>query len=478
MPFAEYAQLDGMALADLVRRREVTAAELVEEAIARIERHNGTLNAVILELFERARESARRQSAADEAGPFQGVPFLLKDILGDLRGVPSTSGTRVLQGVPMPEDAELTRRFLRAGLIPLGKTNVPELGTMPTTEPLAYGPARNPWNPDHSTGGSSGGSAAAVAAGFVPLAHANDGGGSIRIPASCCGLVGMKPTRGRNPLGPLYGDLMGGFVCEHVVSRSVRDSAALLDCTAGPGLGDPYCAPPAERPFLEELEREPGRLRIAVWPRNLDGRAIHPDCAEAVSGAARLLESLGHDVEEAVFRVDMERLREPFMTVWSAGAVATVDAMMQALGREALPEDFEPATWTLYEAGLAVSGGRYLGAITRIQQMAREVAGFFEGYDVWVSPTLAKPPVPIGELDTRKPWAELQPLLDDYLPFTPLFNATGQPAVSLPLHWNASGLPIGVQIVGRFGDEGLLFRLAAQLERAQPWLDRHPRLWG
>ena len=478
MSFPEYAQYDAMALAELVRRGEVSAAELVEAAIERIERHNPVLNAVILELFDRARESARRQPAAGAGGPFQGVPFLLKDILGDLKGVPTASGTRVLLGRPMPSDAELTRRYLQAGLIPLGTTNVPEIGTMPTTEPLVYGPARNPWNPDHSTGGSSGGSAAAVAAGLVPMAHANDGGGSIRIPASCCGLVGMKPTRGRNPLGPRYGDMMAGFVSEHVVSRSVRDSAAVLDCTAGADVGDPYWAPPVERPFLEEVQREPGRLRIAVWPRNLDGGAIHADCAEAARRTGSLLESLGHDVEEAVFEADMERLREPFMAVWSAGAVATVDAMAEALGRELGPDDFEPATWTLYETGRAIPGGRYIEAITRIQQMAREVAGFFERYDAWVSPTLARPPVAIGELDTRKPWVELQPMLDDYLPFTPLFNATGQPAVSLPLHWSSQGLPIGVQLVGRFGAEGLLFRLAAQLERAQPWQERRPAIFG
>jgi amidase len=456
----------------------VTAQELVEEAVARIERDNPTLNAVIYEMFERARDAAKRQPAPGEGGPFQGVPFLLKDILGDHEGVPSTSAVRMLQGIPMPVDAELTRRYKRAGFIPLGKTNVPEIGTMPTTEPHLYGPARNPWSPDHSTGGSSGGSAAAVAAGIVPIAHANDGGGSIRVPASCCGLVGMKPTRARNPLGPLAGDMLSGFVMEHVVSRTVRDSAAVLDCTAGPDVGDPYWAPAPERPYLEEVERDPGRLRIAVWPRNLDGAAIHADCEDAVRETATALERLGHDVDEAVFEVDMHELAEPFMAIWAAGAVATIESIARAVGREPKPDEFEPATWTLYEAGKRVGGGQYLMAITAIQQMARRVARFFESRDVWVSPTLARPPVRIGELDTRKAWDELQPMLTDYLPFTPLFNATGQPAVSLPLHQSTDGLPIGVQLVGRFGEEGLLYRLAGQLERDRPWHDRRPPIWG
>jgi amidase len=477
MAFAGYASYDGMGLAELVRRGEVSAAELVEEAIARIERHNPTLNAVVFELYDLAREAAKRQPAPGEGGPFQGVPFLLKDILGDHEGVPSTSAVRMLKGIPMPVDAELTRRFKRAGFIPLGKTNVPEIGTMPTTESHMYGPARSPWNPDHSTGGSSGGSAAAVAAGIVPIAHANDGGGSIRVPASCCGLVGMKPTRARNPLGPLAGDLMSGFVMEHVVSRSVRDSAAVLDCTAGPDVGDPYAAPPPERPYLEEVERDPGQLRIAFWPRNLDGSAIHAECDHAVRETAAALEGLGHRVEEAVFDVDMEELTAPFMAIWAAGAVATIESIARAVGREPKPDDFEPATWTLYESGKQVGGGQYLMALTTIHQIARRVAGFFETHDAWVSPTLARPPVRIGELDTRKSWEELQPMLTDYLPFTPLFNATGQPAVSLPLHQTADGLPVGVQLVGRFGDEGLLYRLAGQLERACPWHERTPRIW-
>jgi amidase len=370
MAFPEYASHDGLGLAELVRKGEVTAAELVEEAIARIERHNPTLNAVIFEMYERARQVASGPPAGGRGAPFQGVPFLLKDILGDHEGVPTTSATKILQGVPAAQDAELTRRFKKAGLIPLGKTNVPEIGTMPTTEPHLYGPARNPWNPDHSTGGSSGGSAAAVAAGIVPIAHANDGGGSIRIPASCCGLVGMKPTRARNPMGPLFGDMYGGLIMEHVVTRTVRDSAAVLDCTAGPDVGDPYWAPPVERSFLEEVSREPGRLRIACWPRNVDGAPIHDECEAAVRRTVDLLADLGHHVEEASLPVDAEAISAPFMAVWGAGAVATLDSIALATGRELKAEDFEPLTWSLYEQGRSVSGAQYMMALTAAAALA------------------------------------------------------------------------------------------------------------
>jgi amidase len=477
MAFSEYASHDGIGLAELVRNGEVTASELVEEAISRIEKHNPTLNAVIYKMYELARDVAQRQPPTGRGGPFQGVPFLLKDILGDHAGVPTTQATRILQGIAATEDAELTARYKRAGLIPLGKTNVPEIGTMPTTESTTYGPAHNPWNPDHSTGGSSGGSAAAVAAGVVPIAHANDGGGSIRVPASCCGLVGMKPTRARNPLGPMFGELLGGLVMEHVVTRTVRDSAAVLDCTSGPDVGAPSWAPPPERPYLEEVSRDPGKLRIACWPYNLDGTPIDPECEAAARSTAELLESLGHEVEEATIPVTMDALRAPFAAVWAAGAVATIDGAGLIAGRDVKPEDFERLTWTLYELGQQVTAGQYLLASIALQRASRGVAAFFETYDAWVSPTLAKPPVPLGYLGTDQSFEEGMDVLIDYIPFTPVFNVTGQPAVSLPLHWSADGLPVGVQLAGRFGDEGLLYRLAGQLERARPWIDRRPPIW-
>lgn len=342
MGFSEFGSYDGLGLAELVSRGEVSASELVEEAIQRIERHNPLLNAVVTRMYELARERASSQPEPGEGGPYQGVPFLLKDILGDHEGVPTTLGSRFMQGSVAAQDAELVVRYKRAGLIPLGKTNVPELGTMPTTEPQLSGPARNPWDTSHSTGGSSGGSAAAVAAGIVPLAHANDGGGSIRIPASCCGLVGTKPTRARNPLGPLLGDSLGGLGCEHVVTRTVRDSAAVLDCTAGPDLGDPYWAPPPERPYLEEVSRDPGRLRIACWTRDPRGEPIDSECAAAAGEIARLCAELGHEVEERKPEFSMDAFEQAFLDVWAVGNAAGIDGAALALGRTPSPELFEP----------------------------------------------------------------------------------------------------------------------------------------
>ncbi len=475
MPISEYASLDGLALAERVRSGDVLPAEFVEEAITRIERHNPTLNAVVYAMYDQAREAARGSVAS---GPFAGVPFLLKDILGDYAGVPTASGTKPLQGIPAQQDSELVRRYKRAGLIACGKTNVPEIGTMPTTESDVYGPARNPWNPDHSTGGSSGGSAAAVAAGIVPIAHANDGGGSIRIPAACCGLVGMKPTRARNPLGPLFGDMYSGMIMEHVVTRSVRDSAAVLDCTAGPDVGDPYWAPPPERPYLEEVSRDPGSLRIAWWGQTFDGRPVHDQCGEAARRTAELCAELGHQVEECAPKFDAEALNQAFITIWSAGAAATLTGIAAATGRPARPEDYEALTWHMAELGRGVTGIQYQIAVMSMQRVSRQVAAFFEEHDAWISPTLAEPPIALGVLDTSAEHAvATSERMQDYIPFTPVFNASGQPAVSLPLHWTPEGLPVGVQVAARFGDEGLLYRLAGQLERARPWKDRHPPIW-
>ncbi len=479
MALLEYAAYDGLGLAELVARGDVTAAELVEEAIRRIEKHNPLLNAVIYPMYELARDLALHQPPPGEGGPFQGVPFLLKDILADHAGVPTTLGSRFLKGAIASRDSELVVRYKRAGLIALGKTNVPELGTMPTTESHLYGPARNPWNTDHSTGGSSGGSAAAVAAGIVPLAHANDGGGSIRIPASCCGLVGLKPTRARNPLGPLLGDSLNGLGCEHVVSRTVRDSAAALDCTAGPDVGDPYWAPPPERPYLHEVDREPGRLRIACWNRDLRGGRIDAECAGAVDDVARLCTELGHDVDERKPEFDQDALEDAFLDVWAVGNAAAIDGAALTLGREPTPELFEPLSWGLYERGKSIPGPRFQLALGTLQRLSREIARFFEDWDAWLTPTLAQPPVELGTFDTNESDFEkaFAPLLA-YLPFTPMFNATGQPSISLPLAWSRAGLPLGVMFTARFGDEGLLYRIAGQMERARPWLERKPPIWG
>jgi amidase len=461
--------LDATAQAQLVRRRTLSARELVDAAITRIERVNPRLNAVITPLFDQARAIA---AGPVSDGPFTGVPFLLKDLVAAYAGARMTAGAAVLREYVSDHDSELVRRYKRAGLIVVGKTNTPEFGIPPTTEPVAYGATRNPWDPSRSPGGSSGGSAAAVAARMVPMAHGNDGGGSIRIPASCCGLFGLKPTRGRNPLGPDYGDLMNGLVSEHALTLSVRDSAALLDATAGPDVGDPYWAPPPARPFHDEVGADPGCLRIALSTRAATGVPVHQECERAVHDAAALCGELGHIVEEAAPAFDDIALTRAFITLYAASAAKNM-AALERNGLEVRRERFEPITWALHEMGTQVSAGAYLLALEDLQRIARDVARFFTTYDVWLTPVLAEPPLPLGALDAG--WEE--PLkgffrAGEYCPFTPICNATGQPAMSVPLHWSTDGLPIGSHFVARFGDEATLFRLAAQLEAARPWATR------
>ncbi len=480
MPFTEYAAYDGLGLAELVAKGAVTPAELVEEAIARIEKHNPTLNAVIYKIYEQARAAAARAagSGGRHGGAFRGVPFLLKDILGNYEGVPTTAACRFMRGVPATHDDALVTRFKAAGLIVLGKTNAPECGILPTTESVLYGPCRNPWNGGYSTGGSSGGSAAAVAAGVVPLAHANDGGGSIRIPAACCGLVGLKPTRARNSMGPDIGDFAGGLVAEHVVSRSVRDTAAALDCTHGPEPGDPYCAPPVARPFLEETRTPPGRLRIAFTTHDPRGPALHPECVAAVEATAKLLEQLGHIVEEAAPEFDINMFNAAFGTVFMSGHAFAIDAFAMLHDRTPTEKDFEGLTWSVYQQGKQFTAPHYLLSMAMLQRISRQIARFHQTYDCWLTTTLGTPPVTLGTIDVHerdlmKGFATLL----TYVPFTPIQNATGQPAISLPLHWTREGLPVGVMFSGRFGDEATLLRLAGQLEQARPWRDRHPPIW-
>lgn len=478
MPFAEYAEYDGLGLAELIAKRAVSPSELVDEAIRRLERHNPTLNAVIYRMDELARAAAV-QLDSTPAGAFRGVPFLLKDLLGNFEGVPTTFGSRVTGDFPALHDDTLVARFKRAGLIALGKTNVPEVGLLPTTEPRRYGPTRNPWSLEHSAGGSSGGSAAAVAAGIVPIAHANDAGGSIRIPASCCGLVGLKPTRGRNPLGPDIGDVANGLVAEHVVTRSVRDCAAVLDATHGPEPGDPYAASHVERPFLVEAQTKPGRLRIAFATRALDGTLLHPECVAAVEATAKLLAELGHEVEEASPGIDMGMVTSAFMAVFSSSTAMLLDSFTMLSGRMVSEDDVEGLTWGVYRMGKEVSASQYLMSIALLQMASRQVGRFHEQYDCWVTPTTGRPTLKLGVIDTsvKDAMAGMAPVLD-YLPFTPIQNATGQPSMSLPLHWTADGLPLGVLLTGRLGDEVTLFRLAGQLEEARPWRGRHPAVWG
>jgi len=469
----ELGFLDATAQADLVRRKEVSPTEMVEAAIDRIERLNPELNAVITPLFDRAREAA---TAASIDAAFAGVPFLLKDIVAEYEGTPLSEGSAFLAGHYIsPQDSELVRRYRAAGLIILGKTNTPEFALMPTTEPRQFGATRNPWNTAMTTGGSSGGSAAAVAAGMVAAAHANDGGGSIRVPSSCCGLVGLKPTRGRNSLGPEVGDAASGLLCDHVVTRSVRDSAAILDVTAGPLAGDPYNPTLPERSFAEEVGRPPERLRIGLGTVTLNGKAAHPDCVAAAESAARLCEELGHDVVAASPSLDGERLFKAFGNVWAGFLCWGIKDWARRSGRTPDEAYFETATWRTYLHGERQSSGDYLLAVQDLQKVSRDMAAFFNDYDIWLTPTLAQPPVPLGYFDyTPETRDQHIGRLGEYTGFTLIANASGQPGISLPLHWNDDNLPIGVQLLGRYGDEATLFRLAGQLEQARPWSERRP----
>lgn len=470
----DIASLDATALAELVRTKQVKPIELLDSAIERAEKVNPEINAIVTPMYDIAKKAA--EAPIDESAPFCGVPFLLKDLGPMFAGVRQTSGTRMLANMISPLDSELTLRYKAAGLNIFGKTNTPELGLLPTTESELLGPAKNPWDTTRTTGGSSGGSAAAVAAGVVPAAHANDGGGSIRIPASCCGLFGLKPTRARVPLGPLFGDQMSGLTIDHAVTRTVRDSAALLDATAGPDLGDPYWAPPPERPYTEEVGADPGHLRIAFTQKRAYGDVpLDPDCVAAVKEAAALCEELGHEVVEASPAVNGEQLEEAFTTMWEAGTANGIDSIALMTGQQPGPDSVEPLTWALYEDGKKRDASAYLTAVSQLQLMSRAIAQFHRQYDLWLTPTLGNPPLPLGSFNGTpdNPRAGFDSAID-FVPFTPVQNATGQPAMSVPLYWNNAGLPIGVHFVARFGDEATLFRLAAQLEEARPWANKRP----
>ncbi len=473
----DLSNLDATDQAQLVASGQASPAELVDAAIERIGRINPQLNAVITPLFESARRGA---SGTLPDGPFRGVPFVLKDLSCHSAGDPFHEGMGFLkrQAWTEPEDTALAARFRAAGLVVIGKTNTPELGILPTTEPIAYGPTRNPWDVSRSTGGSSGGSAAAVAAGLVPLAHANDGGGSIRIPASECGLVGLKPTRGRVSCGPEFGDVMGGLTCEHVVTRSVRDTAAVLDATHGMNPGDPFTAPTPTRPFLAEVGAAPGTLRIGLMTEApMESVPVHADCVEATQAAGRLLESLGHRVEISHPKaLDDPDYTGHFITNWASGAAWNLDFWSRRTGREITETDVEPLTWALAELGRSTTAPQWLWAREWLQLNSREVASWWaDGFDLLLTPTIAEPPPLLGSFESP-PDNPLHGLFRaaEVVPFTPPFNVSGQPAISLPLHWNADGLPIGVQLVAAFGREDLLLRVAAQLEVAQPWAGRRP----
>jgi amidase len=480
MPSDEIRWLDATAQAELVANGDVTPQELVEAAIARIEAENPRVNAVITTMFDKARASLD----ALPDGPFRGVPFLLKDAVAHSAGDPYHCGMQVLKdaGYVAPHDTVLVTRYRAAGFVILGKTNLPELAFSITTEPRAYGATRNPWNVDHSPGGSSGGSGAAVAAGMVAVAHGNDMGGSIRAPSSACGLVGLKPTRARNSLGPDFGDYWGLTTHEHVLTRSVRDTAAVLDATAGPAPGDPYFAPPPARPFLDEVGADPGRLRIGFRTRG-PGRddEAHPDCVAAVVNAARLLESLGHEVAAVdVPALDDAAYHETAGSLFPVFLARELDRWSAILGREIRPSELEPFNAQMAEGGRKVSGAQYLAGTEAANHYSRRLASWWNaespdgGWDVLVTPQLGAPPPRIGELGPDSDLESHLEKMGTVAQFTMPFNLTGQPAVSLPLHWNDAGLPIGVQFVAAYGREDVLLRLAAQLEAAQPWADRHP----
>ena len=484
----EYLSHDALALADLVRRGEASAREIVDAAIARIERVNPRLNAVVHPMFEQARRVADGPLGT---GPFAGVPFLIKDLLTTCEGEPMSSGSAFYRGWTAPHDSELMRRYRAAGLIVLGKTNTPEFGLAPYTEPKATGITRNPWNLDRTTGGSRGGSAAAVASGMVPVAGGGDGGGSLRIPASCCGVFSLKPTRGRVPTGPDQGEIWAGAVSEGVISRTVRDSAAMLDAIQGGDVGAPYVIPSPVRPYLEEVATSPGPLRIAFSDAPGLGHGIHPDCRAAVRDAATLLESLGHRVEEGVLPVDRERFNAAFLTVICGETAADMDDGAALVGRRPTRADVEPATWGLAMLGGSVSAGEYASAVRYLQRASRTIGAFFEGIDLFLTPTLGTPPMPHGALQPKPgelammrlfgalragglmkrlgAIAQAAATIFDFTPYPPIFNITGQPAMSVPLMWNSEGLPIGVQLAAKFGDEATLFRVAGQLEEARPW---------
>ncbi len=462
--------------AELVRSGELSARELVEASLQAIDRLNGDLNAVVTLCAERALAEADRQGAGDER-PLAGVPILIKDLGAITEGVRTTIGMAALDDWIPTLDSALVRRLRAAGAIVVGKTNCPEMGILPVTEPDRFGPARNPWNLERTPGGSSGGSAAAVASGMVGIAHANDGGGSIRIPASCCGLVGLKPSRGRISWAPELAELASGFATEGVVSRDVRDSAVALDVLAGYEPGDPYWAPDPSAPFADAVGRDPGSLRIAFVTTSPNGVPVDPECVTATREAAELLESLGHKVQEVEIEADPGYV-ENFINVWIGAIEDELNMWRRISGQEIDPDRLEPLSRQMYDISKALTATAYLGSLDWLHQYSRGVVSMWGEIDVLVTPTLALRPIEIGALRPKEGEQPLQMLLNAaaFVPFTPVWNVTGQPAVSLPLHESEDGLPVGVQLVGPPAGEELLISLSAQLEEACPWAERRPAL--
>lgn len=470
--FLEYESHDAVGLAARVAAGDVTPDELLDAALERVRALNPTLNAIVIES-----EAAARAAIAEglPAGPLRGVPFLLKDLHLGFTGVRTTSGSRLFEDFVADHDSELVARYRRAGLVIFGKTSSPEFGLSTSTESQLFGQTANPWNTTHTSGGSSGGASSAVAAGILPAANASDGGGSIRIPASCCGLFGLKPTRARIPAGPDLGEGWSGMSCMHAVTRSVRDSAALLDATHGPEVGAPYFAPPIARPFLEEVNTSPGRLRVAIQSAPWNGAPVHPDCRAAVEDAGKLLEALGHEVEDAPLEIDAQALGDATGTIISANLRASVLDRTAALGRELEEGDLEVITRIMLDGAASKGAEDYARSVRVLHGLTRSVERFMTNYDLILSPTMATPPLPLGVLSLSTPdLATYGRAIAGTVGFTQLFNASGHPAASIPLFWNDGGLPVGIQLAARFGDEATLFRTAGQLEEERPWFDRRP----
>lgn len=495
MTHDEYLSHDALGLARLVRDGEVTPNELLDIALERVSLLNPSLNAVVYLMEDDARQAAVDPPAG---APLAGVPFLAKDLVSTYAGHPTSSGSRLLVDLVMDHDSDMARRVKEAGLVVFGKTNTPEMGLVPYTEPELFGPCHNPWNLEHITGGSSGGSAAAVSAGIVPMAGGGDGGGSIRIPASACGIFGLKPTRGRTPTGPDNPQHWRGAAQEHALSRSVRDSAAMLDACQGSTPGSPYEIPAPEGPYLEEVAREPERLKIAWTTRPLLEADVHPDCVAAVEDAVALLEELGHEVVEDTPELDARAFAKAFLTMVAGEMGADLDDYRRATGREPRRDKLEAATWAVGLLADGLTAREYATALRSLERVGLAIAPFFAEYDVYLTPTLASPPPRIGALQPPA-WQKRvlgvlgtvgsgrllrgAGLLDQaaadafsFIPWTPVFNVTGHPAMSVPLYWNDDGLPVGAHFVGRWGDEATLFRLAGQLERARPWFERMPEI--
>jgi amidase len=469
---SDYERYDGLGLAGLVKDGTVSASELLEAAMERVEQRNPVVNAVVDRMYDQAKAAI---AAGLPSGPFAGVPYLLKDIGPLYAGTITTFGFSAFRKFIPDHDSEMVVRLKQAGFVIFGKTHTPEFGLSTSSESRLFGATHNPWNLEYSAGGSSGGSAAAIASGMVPMAYGNDGGGSIRIPASCCGLFGLKPTRARTPAGPDAGEWWSGMAIAHAITRSVRDSAALLDATAGAEIGDPYWAPPPKRSYQAEVGADPGRLRIAFTTKPWNFHEVDSECVDAVDEAAKLCENLGHHVEEASPEINQVALGKAIGIIITAQTSALMKFAAAVLGRQATSEDVETVTWAYAEYARQFSASDYAEAINAVHRTGRIIGLFFTRYDILLTPTMCTPPHKLGEVSMMKTDIETFNYIESGdVAFTQLFSACGNPAMSVPLHWSTEGLPVGVQFVAPFGDEATLFRLAAQLETARPWANRRP----